>query len=178
MKGGKNLSGISDLLRKKHYAFSLCSVCTWRNRSKSRACVFWVLLILCHQPSILQTASSSRVGSQQLSPFSAHVHSYSLEYGISCLSFHMTSFHTSWSTACWHSLEPFQGLQLGLDQVVLWVKKPCSEECVLQHSVSSLTGCTRVSRGIFKLHFNPPLLITAVNYRTAANKSSLGYDGT
>jgi len=57
------------------------------------------------------------------------------------------------------------------------VKMPCSTEYAEQHGVFSLTGYTEVSRGTFKLSLNPPLLITAVNYRTAANKSSLRYDG-
>lgn len=154
-------------------------VCTWKDRSKSRACVFWVLLILCYQRFILQTASSSRMGSQQLSPFSAHVvQLQSGISGISCLSFHMTSFYTSWSKACWQS-----AWSLPSDFSWGWTRWSCgwrrpAVKCVFYSSVFSLAGCTRVSRGTFKLHFNPPLLISAVNYRTVANKSSLGYDGT
>lgn len=176
MKGKKNLNGISEPLREKHYAFSLCSACTWKNRSKSRACAFQVLLILCHQPLILQTASSSRVSSQQHSPFSAHVHSYSLQYEISCLSFHMTSFHISWCKVCWQSLEPFQWLQLRLDQVVSWVQKPCSKS-MFYSTVFPHSQDAHKFQGEHLNYISIPL-ISAVNYRTAANKSSLGYDGT
>lgn len=176
-EGKKKSKCSSELLREKHYAFSLWSVCTWKNRSKSRACVFWVLLLLCHQPCILQ----KHLPAEWAPSSSPHlVHMGTATSGMWYLLFifpHDLISHTLIQSLLAltgafpvTSAGAGSGAPVG-EEALQW--RACST-----HTGSSLTGCTRVSRGTFKLHFNSHLLIKAVNYRTGANKSSLGYDGT
>lgn len=173
MKEKKNLNGISEPLREKHYAFSLCSVCTWKNRSKSRACAFQALLILCHQPFILQTASSSRVGSQQHSPM--------------CTATVCTTRSRVYPSTWPHFTHPDAkpaGSHWSLSSDFSWGwtrwSRGCRSPAVKSMFYSTVFPHSQDAHKFQGEHLNyiSILLISAVNYRTAANKSSLGYDGT